>query len=173
VIKQVNPPHQVWIANLNCPGQVVIAGSKTGIEAAVTPLKAKGAKRVLPLDVSGAFHSGLMQEAQNRLQPKIQETQLIDSPIQLVMNVPGDYVSDAHLIRQNLIMQVTSPVRWEQGIRAMVQDGIEIYVEIGCGKTLQGMNKRIGVAQPTISIEKISDLETLSQLEMNHATIER
>ena len=173
VLKKLNPPHQVWIANLNCPGQVVIAGSQSGIDAAVEPLKAKGAKRVLPLDVSGAFHSGLMQEAQSLLEPKIQETQFIDSPVQLVMNVTGSYVTDVDQIKQNLILQVTSPVRWEQGIRSMMQAGVEIYVEMGCGKTLQGMNKRIGVPQPTLSIEKISDLETLSQMEIDHAAIKR
>lgn len=163
-IQHINPPHQVWIANLNCPGQVVIAGTQSGIQAAAELLKSKGAKRVLPLDVSGAFHSGLMQEAQERLEPKIRETHFSDSSIEIVMNAVGGYVSDLESIRNHLILQVTNPVRWEQGIRAMASSGIELFIEMGCGKTLQGMNKRIGIDQPTFSVEKISDLETLSQI---------
>jgi [acyl-carrier-protein] S-malonyltransferase len=76
----------------------------------------------------------------------------------MVMNVPGNFVPNLIQIRENLIQQVTSPVRWEQGIRAMERDGVDLFIEIGCGKTLLGLNKRIGVKAPAISIEKIEDL---------------
>lgn len=154
----------VWVANLNCPGQVVIAGTKEALVLAAEALKAKGAKRTLPLEVSGAFHSGLMRQAQEKLALKISEVDFKDSSIELVMNVPGHYVTKLADIRHNLIQQVASPVRWEKGIRAMMQNGIESYQEIGCGKTLQGMNKRIGVSEPTFSLEKISDLEEFSKI---------
>jgi len=126
-------------------------------------LKSKGAKRVLPLEVSGAFHSGLMQEAKEKLAPQIAAVQLEESAIEVVMNVSGSFVSDIAVMRSNMIEQVTSPVRWEKGVRAMVQRGIEGYLEIGCGKTLSAMNKRIGVAEPMLSIEKVSDLDELAK----------
>ena len=150
----------VWVANLNCPGQVVIAGTVAGIETAAETLKVRGAKRVLPLDVSGAFHSGLMAEAQRRLAPQIEETTLQESQIDLVMNVPGDYVNSLVDVRKNLIHQVTGTVRWEKGIRAMSAAGIDHFLEIGCGKTLTGMNKKIGIpVENSFSLEKVADLE--------------
>ena len=172
VIQGLNPPHQIWVANLNCPGQVVIAGSVEGMAVGIEALKQKGAKRAIPLDVSGAFHSGLMLSAQESLSPKIQSVPLSVSPIDFVMNVPGDYINDLQKIRENLIHQVTSPVRWEKGVRAMMEKGIDVYLEIGPGKTLAGMNKRIGVTQPTLSIEKVSDLDELHRM-IDHAAIER
>ncbi len=158
VIKEVRACYPVWVANLNCPGQVVIAGTESGLQAAVESLKQKGAKRALPLEVSGAFHSGLMRSAQEQLTPKIQSVQLAASDIPVVMNVPGGYVQSIDEMRQCLINQVTGSVRWEQGIRAIEQQGIEAYIEMGPGKTLSSMNKRIGVAGSTYSIEKAEDL---------------
>lgn len=155
----------VWIANLNCPGQVVIAGTHHALEKAALRLKECGAKRVLPLDVSGAFHSDLMKYARQKLEPKIQAALFKTSAIDLVMNVPGGYVTSLDEIREFLIQQVTSPVRWEMGIRAMQQQGIDLFLEVGCGKTLSGMNKKIGVTQTTFSIDKIADLDEFSKLQ--------
>lgn len=160
-VKEVNLPHDLWAANFNCPGQVVISGTSKGIEAGKAAVLAKGAKRVLPLDVHGAFHSGLMKEAENRLSPYIMHLPIKESPVEIVMNVVGNGVKDLDQIRHNLIKQVTSPVRWEQGVRYMNSSGIDLFIEIGCGKTLSGFNKRIGVSVPTISIEKVEDLKTL------------
>lgn len=151
----------VWVANYNCPGQIVISGTKDGVEKVEGVLKENGAKRVLPLSVSGAFHSGLMQSAKDSLAPYIIAAPIQETPIHLVMNAPGDFVNLASDIRKNLIAQVTSSVRWEQGIVAMNEKGVELYLEIGCGKTLSGMNRKIGVTGQTLSIEKVSDLETL------------
>lgn len=158
----VSPINGVWVANLNCPGQVVISGTVKGIEKASILLKEKGAKRVLPLDVSGAFHSGLMDEAKQRLQEKIDEIELRESSVGLVMNVPGDFVSESE-IRKNMIEQVVAPVYWEKGVRKMEENGIELFIEIGPGKTLSGMNRKIGVNGKTLSMEKVEDLETLNQ----------
>ncbi len=153
----------VWVANYNCPGQIVISGTKEGVEAGSAALKAAGAKRVLPLQVSGAFHSGLMQSAQDQLTPFIQAASLTESSIGFVMNVPGQFVEDLSAIRKNLASQVTQSVRWEQGIRAIEQAKVDLYVEIGCGKTLAGLNRKIGVAAPTVSVDKIADLEELNR----------
>jgi len=152
---------EVWIANLNCPNQVVIAGTYEGLNEAEPLLKAKGAKRVLPLDVSGAFHSGLMLEAQEKLKEKIQTTALQASPIGLVMNVCGKKVDSTDEMRRYLIDQVVSPTLWEKSIRFLEEQGVDIYIEIGCGKTLGGMNKKIGVGAATISLEKLEDLQKL------------
>lgn len=150
---------QVWVANLNCPKQVVISGTHAGLKQAEEVLKAKGAKRVLPLEVSGAFHSGLMKEAQEKLREKINQVTFLTSPIDVVMNVTGEFVKDISKIRENLILQVASPTRWEKGIRRIEQEKVDMYVEIGCGKTLSGMNKKIGTLAPTYSLETLEDLE--------------
>lgn len=172
VIRELNPPHPVWVANLNCPGQVVIAGSIEALAITADALKQKGCKRVLPLEVSGAFHSGLMRSAQEKLKAKIATVPFHESPIEIVMNVPGDFVTSVEEMRQVLIDQVASPVRWEKGIRKMMERKIDFYVEMGPGKTLSGMNKRIGVAEPTYSVEKIADLEELNKLMGSYATVE-
>jgi [acyl-carrier-protein] S-malonyltransferase len=151
----------VWIANFNCPGQIVISGTKAGIEKACSALKGAGAKRVVPLSVHGAFHSGLMQSAQEGLAPLIAAAPIAESAVGFVMNVPGDFVHSTEEIRRNLTKQVTHSVRWEQGIRSMA--GIELFLEIGCGKTLAGLNKKIGVAAVSLSIEKIEDLDKIGE----------
>lgn len=148
----------VWVANFNAPGQTVISGTKEGIEKAALILKKKGAKRVLPLTVHGAFHSGLMQSAQEGLVPFIDRVSFKNSPIELVMNVPGNFVKTDEEIRRNLKAQVTQSVRWEQGIAAMKNAGVELFLEIGCGKTLTGLNKKMGVSSMS-AIEKVTDLE--------------
>ncbi len=152
---------QVWIANLNCPGQVVISGDATAMDAFSALLKERGAKRVLPLEVSGAFHSGLMEEARKKLAPKIAVVPLQNSNIDLVMNVSGDYVSGVSQMRETLIAQVTGTVFWEKGIRSMVQRGVRTFLEIGCGTTLSGMLKRIDIS--ALNVEKISDLDKLAK----------
>lgn len=164
VVKEVNLPNELWVANFNCPGQVVISGTLKGIEVGSAAAKSKGAKRVLPLQVHGAFHSGLMQTAEQKLAPHIEHLSLQDSSIQLAMNVVGDIVSDKKQIKSNLIKQVTHSVRWEQGVRKMVEAEVDLFIEIGCGKALTGFNKRIGVTVPTWSIEKVEDLKTMEML---------
>ncbi len=154
---------QVWVANYNCPGQVVISGTQKGVEAGSLALKAKGAKRVIPLTVHGAFHSGLMKSAQEGLAPFIEKVVLRDSSIQFAMNVPGDFVESLDQIRKNLTDQVTQSVRWDQGIVSIESKQVDLYLEIGSGKTLAGLNKKIGVKAPTLSLEKVGDLESVMQ----------
>lgn len=161
MVQEMNLPKDLWVANLNCPGQVVISGTSAGIEAATKVAKEKGAKRVLPLAVHGAFHSGLMEMAKRLLEPAIMAAPIKDSSVFLLMNYSGSVVELAQEIRQQLIYQVTSPVRWEQEIRKMDQDGVDFFLEIGPGKTLTGMNKRIGVKATCFSLEKIEELTQL------------
>ncbi len=154
----------VWVANYNCPGQIVITGTPEGIARASEELKEKGAKRVLPLQVSGAFHSPLMRSAQERLKEHIDAVKIHAPTIALVQNVPGGFVT-VDQIKKNLVAQVTSSVRWQQGIVAMEEKGVTLYLELGPGRTLSGMNKRIGVKAPTICLESLQDYE-----EFIHAT---
>lgn len=165
IVKQVNLPNDLWVANYNCPGQVVISGTLRGVEAGMAAAKSAHAKRVLPLQVHGAFHSPLMQIAKEKLTPFIQKARLKEGSSQIVMNVTGDFVKGADAVKRNIIDQVTHPVLWEQGIRAMEKEDVDVYIEFGPGKTLSGLNKRIGVRAPTLSIEQIEDLEQIGQFE--------
>lgn len=160
-VKEVNLPKELWVANYNCPGQVVISGTLKGIEKGTQALQAKGAKRILPLQVHGAFHSGLMLSAEQKLAPYLEELSLQNSSVKLVMNVVGNSVEDVKDIKNNLIKQVTHSVKWEQGIRHMMDQGADLLIEIGCGKALSGFNKRIGVLAPTWTLEKVEDLKTI------------
>lgn len=151
----------VWIANYNAPGQTVISGTKSGIEKASLELKSKGAKRVIALSVHGAFHSPLMQSAQDGLAPYVAAAPIQTSSIGFVMNVPGSFVQAVDEIRHNLVFQVTSPIRWEQGILSM--KGIDTYLELGCGKTLSGLNRKIAPSGSSLSIDKIADLDVMAE----------
>jgi [acyl-carrier-protein] S-malonyltransferase len=164
-VKELNLPNDLWVANFNCPGQVVISGTMKGIELGMEKAKAVGAKRAMPLQVHGAFHSGLMAFAQENLRGFIESVKLKDSKVDLVMNVTGLVEKDLYQIRQNLIKQVTHSVRWEMGIHTLEQSQVDLYIEMGPGKTLAGMNKRIGVKAQTISIEKVEDLKLLEAIQ--------
>lgn len=163
-VEKLNLPNDLWVANFNCPGQVVLSGTAKGVALGTEAMKAAGAKRVLPLQVHGAFHSGLMHQAELELTPYLDQITLTPQPTKLVMNVPGNFVSTKAEALQNLIKQVTHPVRWEQGILAMEKAEVDLYLEFGPGQTLSGMNKRIGVKAPTFSIDKIEHLTELLPL---------
>ena len=164
IVRDARMPNDLWAANFNCPGQVVISGTMRGIEAGTALVKERGAKRVLPLQVHGAFHSGLMLGAQQRLEEYIQFLHLKSKTSEIVMNVTGKTPKDEKEFKENLIKQVTNPVRWEQGINEMEKSGIVLYIEIGPGNTLAGFNKRIGVAGRTVSIGKVEDLKYLEEV---------
>jgi [acyl-carrier-protein] S-malonyltransferase len=133
----------VVAANYNCPGQLVISGSLKGIEIACEKLKAAGAKRALPLQVGGAFHSPLMQPAKMELAEAINST-VFSTPIcPVFQNVNAQPSTDIQVIKQNLIDQLTSPVRWTQSVQSMTADGATEFIECGPGKVLQGLVKKI------------------------------
>jgi [acyl-carrier-protein] S-malonyltransferase len=133
----------VVAANYNCPGQLVISGSMKGIEIACEKLKAAGAKRALPLQVGGAFHSPLMEPAREELAAAIEATSFHTPICPVYQNVNGLPSTDTNVIKKNLISQLTSPVRWTQSVQNMVKDGAVSFVECGPGKVLQGLVKKI------------------------------
>jgi [acyl-carrier-protein] S-malonyltransferase len=133
----------VVAANYNCPGQLVISGSMKGIDIACEKLKAAGAKRALPLQVGGAFHSSLMEPAREELAAAIESTTFNTPICPVYQNVNALPSSDVATIRKNLIAQLTAPVRWTQSVQNMVKDGATIFIECGPGKVLQGLVKKI------------------------------
>ncbi len=130
-------------ANYNCPGQIVISGSTSGVEKAMEILKAKGAKMVVKLAVGGAFHSPLMEPARIELEEAIHNTNFDNPVCPIYQNFTGKKSSDPAEIKANLIAQLTSPVKWTQTIRNMISDGAESFTEVGPGKVLQGLIKKI------------------------------
>ena len=140
-------------ANYNCGGQVVISGEKTAVEQACEKAKAEGAKRALPLAVSGAFHSPLMEPARVELGKAIEETRIVEPICPIYQNVSAQAVTDPQTIKKNLLAQLTSPVRWTQSVRNMLADGADYFMEIGPGTVLQGLVKRISAGTEGITIE--------------------
>ncbi len=130
-------------ANYNCPGQLVISGETPAVEKACEALKAAGAKRALLLPVNGAFHSPLMQPAQEKLAQAIEGVKFSNPILPIYQNVTTTPVTDPEEIKKNLIAQLTGPVKWTQTIQNMVKDGADHFVEVGPGKTLQGLIKKI------------------------------
>lgn len=139
-------------ANYNCPGQLVISGSNKGIEIACEKMKEAGAKRALPLPVGGAFHSPLMEPAREKLQKAIETTVFNKPNCPVYQNVSTTGVTDVQEIKNNLIAQLTAPVKWTQSVQEMIGDGAEIFIECGPGKVLQGLVKKINKEAEVASI---------------------
>ena len=137
-IKEVVVP-----ANYNCPGQLVISGSMAGIDAAIEQLKEAGAKRALKLNVGGAFHSPLMEPARVELSEAIKSTKFETPVCPVYQNVKAQAVTNPDIIKENLISQLTSPVRWTQTMQNMLADGMNEYIEVGPGKVLQGLLRKV------------------------------
>ena len=138
-------------ANFNCPGQLVISGSMKGIEIACEKLKEAGARRALPLKVGGAFHSPFMAPAGEKLAAAIENTEFAQGVCPIYQNVTGEAVTDPTIIKENLVKQLTAPVRWTQIMKNMIADGLEQVVEVGPGTVLQGLFKKIDRKLPTES----------------------
>lgn len=138
-------------ANYNCPGQLVISGETPAVEKACEALKAAGAKRALVLPVNGAFHSPLMKSAQDELANAIENTKFRNGNIPVYQNITTTAVTDPVEIQKNLIAQLTGPVKWTQTIQNMIKDGATQFLEIGPGKTLQGLIKKIDSTVTAVS----------------------
>ena len=145
-------------ANYNCGGQVVISGEKAAVEQACVKAKAEGAKRALPLAVSGAFHSPLMEPARVELGKAIEETKIVTPICPIYQNVSAQAVTDPETIKKNLLAQLTSPVRWTQSVKNMLADGADYFMEIGPGTVLQGLVKRISAGTEGITIEGLTTI---------------
>lgn len=138
-------------ANYNCPGQLVISGETEAVEKACEVLKEKGAKRAMLLPVGGAFHSPLMEPAREELAQAIEETTFNQPNCPIYQNVTTTAVTDPEEIKKNLIAQLTAPVKWTQTMKQMLEDGMESYTEVGPGKVLQGLLKKVDRRFPTNS----------------------
>ena len=145
-------------ANYNCGGQVVISGEKTAVEQACEKAKAEGARRALPLAVSGAFHSPLMEPARIELGKAIEATKIVTPICPIYQNVSAQAVTDPETIKKNLLAQLTSPVKWTQTVRNMLADGADYFMEIGPGTVLQGLVKRISAGTEGITIEGLTTI---------------
>ena len=153
----------VSVANYNCPGQIVISGKTEAVAEAGEKLKEAGAKRVLPLKVSGPFHSKMLVGAGEKL-GKVLDTVEIHTPeIPYIANVTADYVTDAADVKPLLMKQVSSSVRWEQTIRKMLADGVDTFIEIGPGKTLTGFMRKIDKNAKAFNIEKLEDIDKVKE----------
>ena len=147
----------VVAANYNCPGQLVISGSVPGIKKACQLLTEAGAKRAMVLQVGGAFHSPLMEPAREELAAAIEATTFSNGICPIYQNVTANAVSDAHEIQKNLVAQLTAPVRWTQTMEQMIKDGCSEVIEVGPGKVLQGLFKKIDRQFPTSSAQLIAE----------------
>jgi [acyl-carrier-protein] S-malonyltransferase len=153
----------VDLANLNCPGQIVISGEKSAIDRAVALAKEKGAKRAIPLTVAGAYHSRLMQSAADELRLYLEGVAINPTATPVISNVTAQpHSSDPAKVKELLVKQVTSPVRWEDSIRHLVAQGFQDFIELGPGDVLAGLMKRIQREAKMVSISKPADLEKLS-----------
>lgn len=142
----------VSLANLNCPGQIVISGSRKGVELASAKAKEAGAKRAIPLEVSGPFHSSLMKPAASELCQVLDELDMNDARIPVIANVSANPMTTAEEIKENLIEQLYSPVLWEDSVVKMIDLGVDTFIEIGPGKVLSGLIKKINRSVKTYSI---------------------
>ena len=149
----------VQVANYNCPGQIVIAGQKKALELASVKAGELGAKRVIPLDVSGPFHTGLLQPAAEKLRLDLDKVAFQTLLIPVISNVTADYIQDGQ-VQDLLPRQVMNPVLWEMTIRKMLQEGVDTFVEIGPGSALRGFVKKIDRKAKLFNVEDMTSLKT-------------
>ena len=163
---------RVIVANFNAPGQIVISGEQYALQAAMELAKKNGAKRVIPLTVSGAFHSPVMEPAAIGLAQAIQATSIQNAPIPIISNIHATPLSEARAIRDELAQQIASPVQWIRTIEYMAGAGVTVFIEIGPGQALTGMVKRIIKGVTTVSISSAADIEkatmTLREMGLVH-----
>ncbi|MFB5660601.1 ACP S-malonyltransferase [Alteribacillus sp. HJP-4] len=151
----------VQLANLNAPGQIVISGDKEAVEAAGEAAREKGAKRVIPLPVSGPFHSSLMEPARDKLLAVLEPIQFEHSSVPVITNVNAKEETRGEILKQKLIEQVTSPVYWEDSVRRMIELGVTKFVEVGSGNVLSGLVRR--VQRRGIEVHSVQDMASLEK----------
>lgn len=151
--------YPVQPANLNCPGQIVISGTKEGVDRACEELKEAGAKRAIPLNVSGPFHSSLMKPAANNLKSALDDLEMNNALIPVIANVNAQAVTDKETIKQLLVEQLYSPVLWGDSVRTLIESGVTHFIECGPGKVLSGLVKKI---DRSVTVMPVYDEETLN-----------
>lgn len=152
---------EVSIANYNCPGQIVITGEENSVKEASEKLMESGAKRCIPLKVSGPFHSPLLKKASAELAVVLNEVSFLEYEIPYLSNVTANYVEDKNAIKNLLEKQIASPVRWQQSIERMIRDNVTTFIEIGPGKTLSGFMRKIDRSVCVMNIEKYEDINKI------------
>lgn len=153
----------VTVANYNCPGQIVITGWTEAVDKAEKALKDAGARRVMILNVSGPFHSPMLQKAGEELQKVLEEVELKPLAIPYVTNVTAEYITDSSQTKELLSRQVASSVRWQQSMERMIEDGVDTFVEIGPGRTLAGFMKKINKEVKVRNVSCMEDVEKVVQ----------
>ncbi|MNW38331.1 Malonyl CoA-acyl carrier protein transacylase [compost metagenome] len=151
--------HLVELANVNCPGQIVVSGSKEGVAQIVERVKEIGAKRAIPLEVSGPFHSSLMKSAADRLGDKLAELTFKDARVPVVANVTARPVQQGHEISRLLVEQVYSPVLWADSVAWLISQGVDTFVELGPGSVLTGLIKKMDKSVRTFNVNGLESLE--------------
>ena len=151
----------VSIANYNCPGQIVITGKKEAVEQAAEKLKEAGAKRVLPLNVSGPFHSRMLEKAGKELAKVLENVEILPLKIPYVTNVTAQYVEDSLQTKELLAKQISSSVRWQQSVENMIAQGVDTFVEIGPGKSLAGFMRKIDKNVKVYNIQTVADIDVV------------
>lgn len=154
-------PGMVSVANYNCPGQIVITGENGAIQEAVAKLTEAGAKRCVPLKVSGPFHSPMLVGAGEKLAKELEAVAVHEIQVPYIANVTADYVSKTEDVKPLLEKQVSSSVKWQQTIERMLADGVDTFIEIGPGKTLSGFMRKINRDVKVLNVEKVEDLAKL------------
>ncbi|OLO40858.1 [acyl-carrier-protein] S-malonyltransferase [Alkalihalophilus pseudofirmus] len=151
----------VQLANLNCPGQIVISGTAEGVRKASVLAKEKGAKRALPLQVSGPFHSSLMKPAADKLTNVLDGITISEAKIPVIANVTADVVTDSKQIKEKLIEQVYSPVLWEDTVRRLLDLGVDTFIEIGAGNVLSGLVRKV---ERRVNVFAVNDMESIDAM---------
>ncbi|MBR1865112.1 MAG: ACP S-malonyltransferase [Lachnospiraceae bacterium] len=154
----------VGIANYNCPGQIAISGEKRAVEQACERLKEAGAKRCIPLNVSGPFHSPMLKGAGDKLAKELEQVEIKDIVIPYVTNVTGTVVTDKHEVKELLAAQVSSSVKWIQCVETLLAEGVDTFIEIGPGKTLSSFVKKISKEVTVVNIDQYADLEKIKAI---------
>lgn len=153
----------VSVANYNCPGQIVITGEEEAVNAAAAAMKEAGAKRCMPLKVSGPFHSAMLKEAGEKLAKELEHVEIHDIATPYITNVTADYVTDKSQVKDLLKQQISSSVRWQQSVERMIADGVEVFIEIGPKKSLTGFLKKIDKSVSAYHVDTMADLDALCE----------
>lgn len=151
----------VELANVNCPGQIVVSGSQEGVNGVVQRVKEAGGKRAIPLEVSGPFHSSMMRAAADRLAEELKKVTFNAPNVPVIVNVTASPVTDPEEIRELLVRQVYSPVLWQDSIEWLIADGVDTFVEIGSGSVLAGLIRKIDKTVKVININTLESVQTV------------
>lgn len=160
-LQSIDTDEVIDIANLNCPGQIVISGTKQGLEQAEPVLKQAGARRVILLNVSGPFHSKLMKPASERFAKQLNKITIEDAKIPVYANVTASAVTRKEQIKELLVEQLYSPVRFEESIKNIIAEGVDAFIEVGNGKVLSGLVKKMDRKIPTFSVQDPASMDKL------------